>query len=100
MTLRRWRRAHAKNSNGVRSWLRRRHQNCGFSMCLHKHAKDLAEHEGISMNQLITTALAEKVSAIETQSFLEDRARRGSRKRFESAMSKVADREPEDEERL
>ena len=73
MTLRRWRRA---------------------------HAKDLAEHEGISMNQLITTGLAEKVSALETQSFLEDRARRGSRKRFESAMSKVADREPEDEERL
>ena len=67
---------------------------------LHKHAKELAEHEGISMNQLIATALAEKMSALETQSFLEERARRGSRKKFENALSKVSDEEPEDEDRL
>ena len=52
------------------------------------------------MNQLITTALAEKMSALETQSFLEERARRGSRKKFENALSKVSDAEPEDEDRL
>ena len=30
---------------------------------LHKGAKELARQEGVSMNQLITTALAEKMSA-------------------------------------
>lgn len=31
---------------------------------LHKYAKDYALHEGISVNQLTSTALAEKLSAL------------------------------------
>jgi hypothetical protein len=64
---------------------------------LHKIARELAQNEGISMNQLITLALAEKVSALATESYLEERAARGDRDKFEAALSKVADVEPPDE---
>ena len=46
---------------------------------LHERARELAEREGISINQLIATALAEKRSALMTEEYLEVRARRGSR---------------------
>lgn len=64
---------------------------------LHKIARQLADQEGISMNQLITLALAEKVSALATESYLEERAARGDQARFEAALAKVADVEPPDE---
>ena len=49
------------------------------------------------MNQLITLALAEKLSAIGTEEYLEKRAQRGSREKFLAAMAKVADVKPVDE---
>jgi hypothetical protein len=52
------------------------------------------------MNQLITLALAEKISALMTEEYLEKRARRGSREKFERAMAKVAKVEPEEYDRL
>lgn len=61
---------------------------------LHKKAREVAKQEGVSMNQLITTALAEKLSALLTEEYLEARARRGSREKFERVMEKVRDREP------
>jgi hypothetical protein len=67
---------------------------------LHGTARALAEKESISLNQLITLALAEKLSALLTEEYLEERARRGSRKQFQRALNKVADVEPEEEDRL
>jgi len=45
---------------------------------LHREIKKLAEEEGISMNQFIATAAAEKVSSLKTVAYLEKRAERGS----------------------
>lgn len=67
---------------------------------LHKQARELAEQESISINQLITLALAEKISALRTAEILGERARRGDRAKFEAAMAKVADAEPEEWDRL
>ena len=67
---------------------------------LHKEARKLAKQEGISINQLITTALAEKMSALMTVEYLEERAARGSRERFEAVLAKIPDVEPEDYDRL
>ena len=64
---------------------------------LYRFARELADGEGISMNQFITLALAEKVSALATESYLEQRAARGDRAKFEAAMARVADVEPPDE---
>ncbi len=56
---------------------------------LHKEVKDIAKEEGISINQFIATALAEKMSALRTQEYLEHRATRGSRGKFDNALSKI-----------
>ena len=62
---------------------------------IHRRVKDLAKREGISINQLISTALAEKLSALLTREYLEERAKRGSRKKFEKALSKVKEKDPQ-----
>ena len=67
---------------------------------LHRQARELARREGVSINQLLTTALAEKLSALLTQDYLEQRAHRGSRERFDAALARVPDREPDDADRL
>lgn len=67
---------------------------------LHKMARELAEAEGVSINQLITLALAEKLSALATESYLEERAGRGDREKFLAAMAKVADVEPAEYDRF
>lgn len=67
---------------------------------LHKQLSELAEQEGISINQLINSAVAEKMSALMTAEYLEKRANRGSRKKFESALSRVANIAPDDVDRL
>ena len=66
-----------------------------LSESLHRQVRKLAQREGVSINQLISTALAEKISALMTLDYLEARAKRGSRKKFERALSKVRDIEPE-----
>jgi hypothetical protein len=67
---------------------------------LHKAAHELAKSEKISMNQLITLALAEKLAALTTAEYLEERSNRASRVAFEKAMAKVADVEPDERDRL
>jgi hypothetical protein len=62
---------------------------------LHRQVRELAEREGISINQLVTTALAEKMSALMAREYLEARAQRGSREKFDRALAKVRARAPE-----
>jgi hypothetical protein len=62
---------------------------------LHKYAKEYALHEGISVNQLISTALAEKLSALATEDYLELRAQRGNRESFDAALARVPDATPD-----
>ena len=46
------------------------------------------------MSQFIATALAEKQSALMTHAYLEERGRRGDRRKFDRALAKVRDVEP------
>ena len=62
---------------------------------LHKRIKKMAEGEGISMNQFITLAVTEKMSALMTVEYLKNRAGRGDRKKFEAVLENVPDVEPE-----
>ena len=61
---------------------------------LHTQVRELAKQENVSINQFITLALAEKISALLTEDYLTKRASQGSRNKFEQAMAKVADVEP------
>lgn len=67
---------------------------------LHKMAKELARKDHISLNQLITSAIAEKIAALTTENYLLDRARRGSAEKFRQALAKVPPAEPEENDRL
>ena len=59
------------------------------------HQTALARRENISINQFISTALAEKLSALLTEEYLEERAQRGDRKKHLRALDKVKVGEPE-----
>ena len=61
---------------------------------LHKHVRELAKKENISINQFIATALAEKMSALSAIEYIEERANRASHIKFEQALSKVRDVPP------
>ncbi len=67
---------------------------------LHKKVKELSKKEDVSMNQLITLAVSEKMSALLTLDYLKERAEKGSRKSFENIMDSVPDVEPEAYDRL
>jgi len=67
---------------------------------LHRKVKELARAEGISINQFIATAVAEKMSALLTEEYLEERARRGTRERYDAALAQVADVEPDERDRI
>jgi hypothetical protein len=58
-------------------------------------AQRLAKEDGVSLNQWIASAVAQKVGAVETAAgFLAARARRGSLKAFDEIMRRVPDRTP------
>jgi hypothetical protein len=67
---------------------------------IHRHAKRFAEVEGISINQLISTAIAEKLSAIDTERYLAERASNASSAKFRRVLSKVPKVEPEPGDKL
>jgi post-segregation antitoxin (ccd killing protein) len=65
---------------------------------LHRQVRELAKEEGVSINQLITSALGEKMAALMTVDYLEERAARGDRAKFDRVMGKVRDVEPDSED--
>jgi HicB family len=52
-------------------------------------ARKAAESEGVALNQLITLALAEKVSAMRTEEYFEERARRADPARVSRILARV-----------
>jgi len=62
---------------------------------LHSMAKAIASQDHISMNQFIASAVAEKVSALATETYLNERANRSSRAKFDAALAAVPVQLPE-----
>ncbi|HBA86188.1 MAG TPA: toxin-antitoxin system HicB family antitoxin [Verrucomicrobia bacterium] len=67
---------------------------------LHNRVKVLSEKDHISINQFVTSAVAEKISALDTEEYIQQRAKRATRNKFLRALSRVPDREPVDEDKL
>ena len=59
-----------------------------------------AQEEGISVNQFVMLAVAEKVATISTMEYLEKRAKHGNRERFLEILNKAPDVEPEESDKL
>jgi predicted transcriptional regulator len=62
---------------------------------LHKKVREVARRDNVSINQMITLAVAEKLSALETKDYLDARAKRGNKAKFLKALSRVPDRAPD-----
>ena len=56
--------------------------------------KSFAKKEEISMNQFIAAAVAEKMSAVKTYDYLQERSGKGSLKHFRGILNKIPDRPP------
>lgn len=67
---------------------------------LHFQLRDLAHDEGISINQFVMLAIAEKVAVLQATDYLEERAKRGSREKLLAVLAKAPDVEPDEEDRL
>ena len=63
---------------------------------LHKKARDIAKKENTSINQLVSSALGEKIAAIMTEEYIDNRAKKGSKAKFKKALKKVADIEADE----
>ncbi len=61
----------------------------------HGQLRILAEKEGVSINQLILTAVAEKISALRSAYLFESLRKPVTRKEFEAALARVPDAEPD-----
>ena len=67
---------------------------------MHSDLKDVAKVEGVSMNQFVTIAIAEKIASLNTLNYLGKRAKRGSREKLLMVLAKAPDVEPEEYDRL
>ncbi|MEO6908890.1 MAG: toxin-antitoxin system HicB family antitoxin [Abditibacteriaceae bacterium] len=67
---------------------------------LHNELRELSKREGVSINQLAASALGEKMAALMTQEYLEKRAKRGSRKKFDRVLAKVKSIKPDSHDQL
>ena len=67
---------------------------------LHDQLKELAKAEGVSINQFMVLAAAEKMSALATEDFLLGKTRKGSRERLKRTLMKAPDVEPEEHDRI
>lgn len=61
---------------------------------IHRHIKELARKEGVSINQFIVSAVSEKVSAIATGDYLQERAQRADKSAFQAILTKVSKHGP------
>ena len=68
---------------------------------LHDAAREEARKDSVSINQLVTTALAEKLSALKTADYLAQRAKRApNRRRFKQLLGKVPAARPTGQDRF
>ena len=67
---------------------------------LHEQLRELAQEDGISVNQFIMLAVAEKVASISTIEYLQKRAKRGSREKLLAVLDKAPDLEPDESDKL
>ena len=61
---------------------------------IHGHIREIAKMEGVSINQFISSAVAEKISALMTEEYLEGRAKKAKKEDFGKILVKVPGRKP------
>ena len=67
---------------------------------LHENLREAAKREGVSINQLVTLAVAEKLSYLEAEQYIKAKMAQSSREKFEAVLAKVPHAEPDAHDRL
>jgi S-adenosylmethionine synthetase len=75
-------------------------RNINLPKSLNRKLEELSEREGIPADQFIATAVAEKMSALLTEKYLEKRGNRASRDKYERALAQVPDVKPEERDQI
>jgi hypothetical protein len=61
---------------------------------IHHHIREIARKEGVSINQFISPAVSEKISALMTEDYLKKRAKRAKKEDLKKILAKVPARKP------
>ena len=61
---------------------------------VHRHIRDIAKQDGVSINLFITSAVSEKISALTTEAYITSRAQRARKGAFRGVLAKVPRRQP------
>jgi len=67
---------------------------------LHRQLRELAQREGVSMNQLISSAVGEKLASLLTVEYLRERGVQGRRSAYERVLRRVRNVAPEEGDAL
>jgi hypothetical protein len=57
---------------------------------LHDKIKKLSKKDKVSLNQFISSAVTEKITALETETYLSDRAKKGNLEKYMNVLNKVS----------
>jgi hypothetical protein len=69
--------------------------NLRLAQSLHRMVGEIAQREGISVEQFISTAVAEKVAALVTEEYLGERAKRASVAEALAILDRIPDVDPD-----
>jgi hypothetical protein len=61
---------------------------------IHRRIKEIAKREGISINLFITSAVSEKISALTTEEYIANRAKKKRKDAFKKVLDRVSKRKP------
>lgn len=61
---------------------------------IHRHIRDIAKSDGVSINTFITSAVAEKISALTTEDYIATRAKMARKDGLKNVLDRVPERTP------
>jgi hypothetical protein len=67
---------------------------------LHRQLRELAEREGVSMNQLVSSAVGEKLASLLTVDYLRERGAQGKRSAYDRVLRRVRNVPPQEGDAL
>ena len=61
---------------------------------IHRHIREIARNEGVSINQFVSSAVSEKISAIMTENYLKRKAKKAKKSDLKKILDTVPKRKP------
>ncbi len=61
---------------------------------IHRHIREIAKRDGVSINLFITSAVTEKISALTTEEYISARAKKARKGAFKKVLERVPRRKP------